>query len=817
MRLVLVILSRILVFSVVLVFLGGMLGGMITAGAFLHYAPGLPETTDLEKVRLQVPLRILSADRKVIAEFGAQRRTPLEYKDIPRNLKNAFVAIEDSRFYEHPGVDVKGLIRAAVAVIKRGGRKAQGASTITMQLSRNLFLGSEKSYERKIKEIFVALKIEHDLKAKYGEAAKNKILELYLNKIFLGQRANGVQAAAHVYYGKNVKDLTLAQSAMIAGLPKAPSRYNPVANEARAKIRRDYILKRMYQQHMISEDEYKKSAGEPVTASRHSFKSEVEAPYVAEMVRRQLIEKFGNRIYEDGFTVYTTIHSKHQAAANKALRKTLLEYDRRHGYRKDEVRNVKLSENPTVAEKAKALDDEIPIGNLIPGIVTDVMEKSAKVYTIDGAEIIIDWDGLKWARPFIKDNLQGPAPKSAADVVKVGDIIRVESLPNRKWMLAQIPSVSGAFVSVNPKTGGITSLVGGFDYYDKSHNGKYNRATQAKRQPGSSFKPFIYSAALEKNFTPASIFNDGPIMLNSSQLANEWKPENADKKFLGNIRMREALFRSRNLVAVRILQEVGIQFAIDHAMKFGFEKKQLTRNLSLALGSPSITPLQLAEGYTVFANGGYKVSPYVIESVYREGDGEVMHKTRYVVCDNCELKPDSKKQAAPRVISEQNAYQITSMLKDVVKRGTAKRARVLKRSDIGGKTGTTNEQKDAWFSGYNSFLVATVWVGFDDHRRPLGRREYGGRAALPAWIRFMGTVLKGKKEYHPRLPKGMVTVRINPKDGLLATSGTKAELETFRTELVPKAKSHAGSDTGTTTGTTAGSTTGTTSNPEEIF
>ncbi len=782
---------------------------IVVIGTFLYMSPTLPRIDDLSQVRLTVPLRVMSADNQLIAEFGEKRRSPLTFDQIPEKLRYAFISSEDDRFFHHVGFDYQGLVRASLVLVTTG-RRGQGGSTITMQLARNLFLTSRKTFARKIKEIFLAMKIEREL-------TKKQILELYLNKIYLGNRSYGVQAAAHVYYGKDVGELSIAQMAMIAGLPKAPSRYNPIVRPKRALIRRNYVLRRMHQLGHIDDVQFKNATKEAVTSSLHALSPGVEAPYVAEMVRQEMKDRYGTLAYEEGYTVYTTIKAVHQKAANDALRKTLLEYDRRHGYKKV-IDNRSVDEKTSDEEKDKIVEDYKDVGHLRIGLITAVADKAVTVYLEYGVDIEILWDGLKWARKYIDDDHMGPEPKTAGEILKVGDVIYIEPIAGGEWKLAQVPEVAGAMVSINPKNGAITSLVGGFDFY----HSKFNRVVQAKRQPGSNFKPFIYSGALDKGFTPATLFNDTHVTLDNAALEKAWRPENYERKVFGPTRMRVALTKSRNLVAIRILKTIGISYAVEYAKKFGFSEAQLkhSRNLTLALGSLSVTPLQLASGYSTFANGGYRVVPYFIRKITKDKGSVIFQAEPGQACLPCERNPANfpKVKLAPRIISQQVAFQMTSMLRDVIQRGTGTRAyKALKRNDLSGKTGTTNEQKDAWFSGYSPYLVATAWVGFDKVRS-LGRREYGGRAALPMWIKLMRVVLKDKKVVYPKMPPSMVTVKIDPKSGLLANNAhSKAIDETFRESLVPKETSqNMGGETNDQdpNSATSGRQTGT-SNPDE--
>lgn len=796
---------RVLRFFLTLGFTMATVGVLGLGGAYLYLAPDLPSAEILKDVRLQVPLRVFSEDGALVAEFGEKRRSPVRYEDIPEKMVQAFLAAEDDRFFAHPGIDYQGLLRAALHLV-RTGQRGQGGSTITMQVARNFFLSREKTYVRKLNEIFLALKIEREL-------SKQEILELYLNKIYFGNRAHGIQAAAEVYYGTEIQHLTLAQIAMIAGLPKSPSSKNPIANPIGAAARRNYVLRRMRELAYIDEQQLRQARGEGLTATLHGRSVEVQAPYVAEMVRAEMVKRYGDAAYREGFRVFTTVNSELQKAANQALHSALLEYDRRHGYRKP-VGHLEWLEdwNPKPAsgddpEQShwvgaevnelwdQALGDLPTVNGLRTGLIVGLEEQRVEVYLGQGNTYVLPWETLEWARPFINVNQLGPKLKQGSDLFSLGDLVYLQPLDDDQWQLAQMPEVEGALVSLNPSNGAIKALVGGFDYYQS----KFNRVTQARRQPGSSFKPFIYSAALEKGFTPASIINDAPVVFEDPGLENTWRPENYTGKFYGPTRLREALVNSRNLVSIRLLREIGIEHAVRHIANFGLDPASLPRDLSLALGSVSLTPLQLASGYAIFANGGYQVQPFFIERIEDENGKVVFRSNPAKVCLDCpvtaETTPlqietvpestaakgiddrenedtsESETLIAQRVISEQNVYLITSMMRDVVRRGTGRRAMSLGRQDLAGKTGTTNDQRDAWFSGFNRRVVTTAWVGFDKVK-PLGNRETGGRAALPMWIEYMATALRGVPQETVDQPAGLVTVRIDPKSGLLANSET---------------------------------------------
>ena len=768
-------LKKLLKYGLVLSLVGAITGAIAVFAAYRYIEPDLPDIEALREVRLQVPLRVYSADGQLIAEFGEKRRTPVRYEQLPTRLVQAITAAEDAAFFSHPGVDPRGLLRAGIKLILTG-KRAQGGSTITMQVARNFYLSRKKTYLRKLYEIFLALRIEQEL-------SKEEILELYLNKIYLGHRAYGVAAAAQVYYGKHLDELTLPEIAMIAGLPKAPSAYNPLSNPPRALARRNYVLGRMRELGYITEQEYTEAVNAPITARRYAPDIQVEAPYAAELVRARMVERFGDAAYTSGIEVHTTLSAKAQAAANRALRRALHAYTERHGYRgplahvdavpdEPEARDVLLAEQPHVGEAR-------------PALVVAVEKRRATLYLEGGEEIELPWQGMDWARRKLGKQRLGKPPRKAAEVVTAGDIVLVRPARDRKgkpyWRLTQFPEVSGALISLRARDGAMLALVGGYDYY----RSKFNRVTQAKRQPGSGFKPFIYSAALEKGFTPATLINDAPVVFDDPALEGAWRPENYSGKFFGPTRLRWALTKSRNLVSIRILRSIGVDYALRYSRRFGFDPDRLPHNLSLALGSASVTPLQMARGYAVLANGGFLVQPYLVARIVRNGE-TVFEAQPLEACPDCPYKelPEPLDgeglDHAPRTITPQNRYLMYSMMQDVIRQGTAVRARVLGREDIAGKTGTTNDQRDAWFNGYNQSIVANVWVGFDDNRK-LGRGEVGGRAALPAWIDYMREVLANTPDRSPEMPEDMVVVRIDPKTGQRAPADTPdAIFETFR-------------------------------------
>ncbi|MCF6752988.1 penicillin-binding protein 1A [Pseudomonas stutzeri] len=753
------------------------------SGAFLYLSPNLPSVDSLRSIQLQIPLRVYSADNKLIAEFGEMRRSPVRFEEIPGDFIQALLAAEDDNFANHYGVDVTGLLRAAAQLLKSGHIQT-GGSTITMQVAKNFFLTSERSFSRKINEILLALQIEREL-------TKNEILELYVNKIYLGHRAYGIEAAAQVYYGKSIGELTLAQKAMIAGLPKAPSAFNPLVNPARSKERRDWILGRMYRLGSIDEASYQQAIAEPETARYHGAAPELDAAYIAEMARAEMVGRFGSAAYTDGFRVYTTVSSERQQAANLALFEGLIEYDQRHGYRGPEARLGEKSRDAWL----EGLTQHRALSGLLPAIVSQVDADGIKVLLRDGSEHAVSWESMKWARPFLATNSLGPRPQRPAEVVARGDLIRIR-LDGESARFSQVPVAQAALVSLDPIDGSIEALAGGFSFGQS----KYNRAIQAKRQPGSSFKPFVYSAALDAGYTAATLVNDSPIVFVEEGMDRIWRPKNDNNTFLGPIRMREALYKSRNLVSIRLLQSIGIDYTIDYISRFGFRPQDLPRNLSLALGTATLTPMEIATGWTVFANGGYKIEPYLIERVEdREGQQifaanptRVPDAPNAATVSTSEVEPaeaDTAPRIAEQIIDERTAYIMTSMLQDVITRGTGRRALALGRHDLAGKTGTTNDSIDSWFSGYNADLVTTVWAGFDQPQS-LGRHEYGGTVALPIWMKYMGSVLKDLPEHMPAEPAGLLTLRVDPQSGRAATPSTpNAYFELFKSEDSPPSMS----------------------------
>lgn len=778
----------------VLAFLLVLAGGLTVYLVYRHYAPTLPDVAVLREVRLQVPMKVYSRDGKLIANFGEARRLPLAIADVPPVLRDAFIATEDERFYEHPGVDYQSMARVAWEFVRAGGQFGTGGSTITMQLARNFFLTPERRIERKLREILLALKIEREL-------GKDEILELYLNKIFLGNRAYGVAAAAQSYYGKAVSELTLPEAAMIAGLPKAPSELNPIQNPERSLDRRNYVLTRMHEAGFITAEELAAARASPETARIHEFPIELEAPYVAEMARLEAERLLGSEeALTGGYAVYTSIDSAMQQAANDALRASLVDYDERHGYRGPEAHVALVGDGANEAALA-TLQALSPTGGLLPALVLAVDGEIASGVLSDGSAWQLPFEQMRWARRHISADERGPTPKSIGEILKAGDIIRLRQVEDG-WRLTQLPAVQGALVALDPDDGAVRALVGGFSFA----RSKFNRATQSERQPGSSFKPFVYSAAFEKGFTPASIVNDAPIVFEIPGVEKAWRPQNDNETFSGPIRLREAMVRSKNLVSIRVLDAIGVGYAREYIERFGFGAERLPPNLSIALGTGTAPPLVMARGYAVFANGGYRVEPHIVSQIVDASGSEVFRVMPPRACAECperiasefalesattdpaapDATPADAVQLAPRVIDARNAYLVTSLLMDVVKRGTGRRAMELGRNDLAGKTGTTNEHRDAWFSGFNQSLVVTTWMGFDDFST-LGDGEFAARTALPMWTRFMATALEGVPERLPSIPPGLTTARINAGSGLLTSASDDAAImEVFRVEDVER-------------------------------
>lgn len=755
--------------------------------AIVILASTLPDVSTLKDVHMQVPMKIYSADGLLMGEFGIKKRTPVPFKQIPPLLVQAVLATEDSRYYEHSGIDMIAIARSVKAVVQ-SGKKVEGASTISMQVARNFFLNRQKTYGRKIREMILAMKIDHDF-------SKDKILDIYLNKIYLGSRAYGVAAAAQVYYGKTLDQLTLAQMAMIAGLPQAPSAHNPLTHPKQAEIRRNHVLERMVTLHYITQQQYESAIQEPVTASYHDEKIALDAPYATEMIRKQLYAQFGDKIYEDGFIVTSTINSTFQKAAQKSLDLGAIAYSKRHGFLKPQI-SLGIYDDTQKSLWKNYLQQLITLPSIQPAAVTNIEMDNIQVLLANGEIVDIPWNGLSWAKPYrANKTLPGPAPQTAFDIANPGDVIYVTQLPSGEWALSQMPQVEGAILSMNPQDGSIEAMVGGLSYA-LSH---FNRATQAVRQAGSSFKPFIYSAALAQGKTLATMINDAPLVIADSGENAYWRPHNDTHLFYGMTSLREALAESRNVVSVRLLQTIGIKYALDYLQRFGFDINKLPHSLSLALGSGGVTPLDLAKGFTVFANTGYLTKPHLITQVVNE-QGQTIIKNNYPTApdpaiqnpncsgaanDNCiaTTKPVNF-TIAPRTISPQIDYLMTSAMQDVIKNGTGRKALVLKRDDLAGKTGTTSNQVDAWFSGFNHQIETTVWLGFDNNQRSL--HEYADTSALPIWIDYMKTVLQDMPESNIPEPEGIVSVRIDPTTGLLAPENfPNAVFEIFRKDNAP--------------------------------
>jgi len=850
---------------------GCIIGLLTVIGIYFYLKPDLPSVDVLQDVELQTPMRIYTQDGLLISQYGEKRRIPLSFEEVPETLVQAIIATEDSRFYQHYGVDPIGVIRAAVNLIATG-EKGQGASTLTMQVARSFFLDRRKMFSRKIKEIFIAMHMEQVL-------TKEQILMLYLNKMELGHRAFGVGAAAQVYYGKTLAELDLAQFATIAGLYQAPSRLNPISNPDNSIKRRRIVLLRMLDEGYITRDQFDQAANAPVTARKHGADIDLDAPYLAKLVYTEMVELYGKEVAEtSGFKVYTATHSDYQAAAQQALMQNLHDYDERHGYRgpirslwtapNDETvfepANVSdLANEPRATDESDAivivppmpieeidvaLEEVQELGALISAVVLRVSEQSIIVRTLYHEQLEISWDGLDWARLYIDDYKQGPIPETASDVVAEGDLTYVrQRTQDDVWQLSQLPIASAAFVALNPYDGAVEAVVGGFSFYES----QFNRATQAKRQVGSNIKPFIYAAALDSGYTLASIINDAPINQWDSNSGIAWRPQNSPPIYDGPIRMRQALGKSKNVVSVRLLRGVGLSQTRDYLTKFGFLRDEVPLDETMSLGSGAHTPMEVATAMAIIANGGFAIQPYVIQRI-ESSDGEVVYEANPVfACDPCddyteegandEAPPvdendieallaaqfnnlaneqveedENTKQSAPRVISEETAFLMREMLRtaartngrwntDTYWQGTGWRARhLLRRTDIGGKTGTTNDSRDTWFSGFAPDLVATSWVGFDDNNQKLGRAtrnqniinkrpdsfnfigngligaEDGAKAAQPAWIYFMQSVLQDVPEQDDNPPDNVFRVRVDRSTGkLTARTDATSRFEYF--------------------------------------
>ena len=728
--------SKLTFYALLLSFKLTFVGIVLISFIFLNLHQNLPSTADITSTKLKTPLRVFSSEGLLIAEFGDERRKPIDIETAPKNLINAILASEDSNFYSHIGIDFKGILRAAISNYRSGSR--QGASTITQQVARNYFLSSEQTYSRKIREIMLALKLESTL-------SKNQILDLYFNKIFLGHRSYGFAAAADVYYGKKLEELTIAEQAMLAGLPKAPSKNNPLSNPERAKLRRNYVLDRLYENNWVSKQELESERAAPISAKRQKNKSSVEAPYVAEMVRLKIIDLYGEQAYWQGLDVYTNIQQASQKAANQALRTHLLNYDKRHGFR---------GPLKSFAEKKKTtwineLQQIQPSGKIIPAVVVEVTKNQAKLLSRNRESLTISLEDSLWAKKHISSDIVGSKPQNLTKMLSIGDVVYVEPTLDQpsSWQLSQLPQAQGALIATNAQTGKIIALVGGFDFYFNN----YNRVTQAKRQPGSSLKPFIYAAALDKGYAPETKISGAPIAIEDVAQGTVWRPQNYNKKFYPPTSLRVALARSMNIVSIRLLRAIGLDYGRNYLSKFGLAQERLVKSLSLALGSGNFTPFEVNRAYTAIANNGYLVNPQLIDRI-ESRDGEIFFKhENQKFCDQC---LESTEEFAPRIMPQATSYIINNMLQDVVNFGTAKKALALKRNDLGGKTGTTNDYIDAWFNGFGGGIVATTWIGFDTPQT-LGHAESGGRTALPMWIDFMKVALQSKAEKQLKKPTGV--------------------------------------------------------------
>jgi penicillin-binding protein 1A len=814
--------------------------------AYVYLRPALPAVDSLREVQLQVPLRVYTRDGRLIASFGEQRRIPVRYSDLPPKLIQAFLATEDDRFFRHHGVDWEGILRAALANVRAGGIK-QGASTITMQVSRDMFLTPRRDMKRKMSEVYISLLME-------TEFTKEEIFSLYVNKIFLGQRAYGVAAAAEVYFGKSLNQLSIAEMATLAGIPAAPSSINPVASAEQATIRRAHVLGRMRDLGYITEAEYEQAKATPMESRLHGPSIEVDAPYVAEMVRNEMQARYGDSIYTSGYQVFTTIDSRLEAAATVALRTGLLEYDRRHGWR-GATDKVDLSKVEGNAAMEAELEGRPAVGGLRPSIVEKVEDKSATVYVKDMGSVTLPWTKLSWARRELPDEKVDRSPSQASEIMSRGDVVYTVGNTPDSLQFVQVPEAQSALVAMDPKDGAVVALVGGFDYFQS----KFNRVTQARRQPGSGFKPFVYAAAFDKGYTPASVVVDAPIVIDNVNNDQGWRPKEMEGEFYGPVRLRDALAHSRNLVSVRLVRDIGVDYTRNYVTRFGFDKSQVPDDLTMALGTAELSPLQVVTGYSTFANGGFKVNPYYIDRILDAGGKTLYQSEPLIACPECTPPPDPSangqpltgstgkplspvgaviaaanaannpapgpampapvrpaptaervaagnparaaqmdegthdgkvlippKDLAPQVIRPQVAYLLSDMMADVIRHGTGMKALALGRDDIAGKTGTTNEAHDAWFSGFNADIVATVWTGFDQDRS-LGELEQGSRAALPTWIFFMHQALAGVPRHKVPVPDGIVTVRISPDTGLLASSDDpNAIMEKFIEGNLPK-------------------------------
>jgi len=790
---------RILIVTAGSVLFVALLGAYALAASYVYLAPDLPSSESMRKVELQIPLRVYTRNGALMAQIGEQRRIPVTYAEIPQVVKQAFLAAEDERFFTHHGIDFPGVMRAIFVDLLSGDR-TQGASTITMQAARNMFLSQDKTWRRKLQETFLTYRMEH-------EFTKEEIFGLYLNVIFFGQRAYGVAAASETFFGRSLDQLSVAQAATLGGIPKAPSRYNPIVNPQAAAGRRSYVLRRMLDLGFIDAATAQNANQEPMLARTHAPLYDVEAPDVAEMARQEIRTRFGAGAENAGYRVYTTVDGRLQTAAIRAVRIGLIEYDRRHGWR-GALAHKDLGTKSRPEEFEALLDAYTTVGDLSPAVVVSVADRTARVYVKSRGPAQIDWDGLAWARREVRPDVLGPTVENAGEILARGDVVFVVTDGSGSAQLAQSPGAQSALVALDPTDGAVAALVGGFDFFAN----KFNRATQARRQPGSGFKPFLYSSALENGFTPASVLLDAPIVMEGDGMETAWRPENSTGNFNGPMRLREALVKSRNLVSIRLLRALGTQYAIDYISKFGFDRASLPTNLTLALGTVQLTPLELAAGYAVFANGGFRVQPYFIDRIENAAGQVVWRAAPRIACEECaqpvnlsDLPPSTDAatalrnadvlrggagflppaRLADRVISPQNDYLMTDMMMDVIKHGTGRRALALGRSDLAGKTGTTNEAKDTWFNGFTRDLVVTVWVGYDQER-PLGESEEGSKTALPIWMSFMREALRGVPERRRTMPDGLIQLRVSPDTGMLASAENRDAIsELFMVDHLP--------------------------------
>ena len=767
--------------------------------SYVYLEPSLPTVAAMKNNELAVPLRVYTRSGDLIAQIGEQRRNPVKYEQIPLQVRQAFIAAEDDRFFDHHGFDWQGILRSLFVNVTSG--ETQGGSTITMQAARSAFFTQEQTVRRKLQEAFVTYRLER-------EFSKQEILALYLNVIFFGQRAYGVAAAAETYFGKQLDDLTLGEAATLARVPQWPSKYNPISNPQGATDRRKYVLRRMLELGFVDAAAAEAASHEVVSARAHRALADVEAPYVAELVRLEVVRRFGLQAQAAGYKVYTTIDGRLQTAANQAVRIGLIDYARRHGWR-GAANRVELAGTETPDVLDALLDEYGTAGNLQPAIVISVAEKQAQVFIKGQGLAAIEWKGMSWAKRRSNELALGPEPKSASEIVARGDVVYVFREKNDgPAELGQIPEAESALVALDPNDGAILSLVGGFDYFEGQ--GKFNRATQARRQLGSGFKPFMYSAALAGNFTPASVILDAPVIMDDPNLEEPWRPENSGGGFGGPTRLREALVRSRNLVSIRLLQEMGVRPVIDYVQHFGFKREQLPNNLTLALGSMEATPLEVATGFAVFANGGFHILPFYIDRIEGPG-GQIVYKAEpttvctkciqpvYAVSDTERAKQEVSATYVPptpidpvtrrtlpaeEAISPQVNFLINDIMREVITRGTGTRALALGRRDLRGKTGTTNSSVDTWFNGFNDSLVASVWVGTDDNR-PLGEGEEGARTAVPIWVNYMREALKGVPENPRTIPEGIIEMKVNAVTGGKKDADLDPVFEYFRVDMLP--------------------------------